>query len=302
MYDIIVIGAGPAGLTAALYGRRANKKVLVLEAKVYGGQIVNTNRIDNYPAMPGVSGFDFANNLYNQVIDMGAEIKFEKVIKIDLSIGKKVITDNNEYLGRSIILATGADKRTIGLENEGRLTGRGISYCATCDGNFFKDMDVAVYGGGDTALFDAMYLSDICKKVYLIHRRDKFRGNENMLNELKNKGNIEFVLNNKVTKLIGEDKLESIEVTNNDGTVNNISISCLFVAIGQVPETANFTNLIDLDEKGYAISNEDMKTKIPGIYVAGDMRKKYLRQLATAINDGAIAATQAINDMNNNII
>ncbi len=302
MYDIIVIGAGPAGLTAALYGRRANKKVLVLEAKVYGGQIVNTNRIDNYPAMPGVSGFDFANNLYNQVIDMGAEIKFEKVIKIDLSIGKKVITDNNEYLGRSIILATGADKRTIGLENEERLTGRGISYCATCDGNFFKDMDVAVYGGGDTALFDAMYLSDICKKVYLIHRRDKFRGNENMLNELKNKGNIEFVLNNKVTKLVGEDKLESIEVTNNDGTVNNISISCLFVAIGQVPETANFTNLIDLDEKGYAISNEDMKTKIPGIYVAGDMRKKYLRQLATAINDGAIAATQAINDMNNNII
>ncbi len=302
MYDIIVIGAGPAGLTAALYGRRANKKVLVLEAKVYGGQIVNTNRIDNYPAMPGVSGFDFANNLYNQVIDMGAEIKFEKVIKIDLSIGKKVITDNNEYLGRSIILATGADKRTIGLENEERLTGRGISYCATCDGNFFKDMDVAVYGGGDTALFDAMYLSDICKKVYLIHRRDKFRGNENMLNELKNKGNIEFVLNNKVTKLLGEDKLESIEVTNNDGTVNNISISCLFVAIGQVPETANFTNLIDLDEKGYAISNEDMKTKIPGIYVAGDMRKKYLRQLATAINDGAIAATQAINDMNNNII
>ena len=302
MYDIIVIGAGPAGLTAALYGRRANKKVLVLEAKVYGGQIVNTNRIDNYPAMPGVSGFDFANNLYNQVIDMGAEVKFEKVIKIDLSIGKKVITDNNEYLGRSIILATGADKRTIGLENEERLTGRGISYCATCDGNFFKDMDVAVYGGGDTALFDAMYLSDICKKVYLIHRRDKFRGNENMLNELKNKGNIEFVLNNKVTKLVGEDKLESIEVTNNDGTVNNISISCLFVAIGQVPETANFTNLIDLDEKGYAISNEDMKTKIPGIYVAGDMRKKYLRQLATAINDGAIAATQAINDMNNNII
>ena len=302
MYDIIVIGAGPAGLTAALYGRRANKKVLVLEAKVYGGQIVNTNRIDNYPAMPGVSGFDFANNLYNQVIDMGAEIKFEKAIKIDLSIGKKVITDNNEYLGRSIILATGADKRTIGLENEGRLTGRGISYCATCDGNFFKDMDVAVYGGGDTALFDAMYLSDICKKVYLIHRRDKFRGNENMLNELKNKGNIEFVLNNKVTKLVGKDKLESIEVTNNDGTVNNISISCLFVAIGQVPETANFTNLIDLDEKGYAISNEDMKTKIPGIYVAGDMRKKYLRQLATAINDGAIAATQAINDMNNNII
>lgn len=302
MYDIIVIGAGPAGLTAALYGRRANKKVLVLEAKVYGGQIVNTNRIDNYPAMPGVSGFDFANNLYNQVIDMGAEVKFEKVIKIDLSIGKKVITDNNEYLGRSIILATGADKRTIGLENEERLTGRGISYCATCDGNFFKDMDVAVYGGGDTALFDAMYLSDICNKVYLIHRRDKFRGNENMLNELKNKGNIEFVLNNKVTKLVGEDKLESIEVTNNDGTVNNISISCLFVAIGQVPETANFTNLIDLDEKGYAISNEDMKTKIPGIYVAGDMRKKYLRQLATAINDGAIAATQAINDMNNNII
>ena len=302
MYDIIIIGAGPAGLTAAIYGRRANKNVLVLEAKVYGGQIVNTNKIDNYPALPGISGFDFATNLYNQVINMGCDVKFEKVIKIDLNNNKKVITENNEYTGRSIILATGSDKRTIGLENEEKLVGKGISYCATCDGNFFKDMDVAIYGGGSTALDDALYLSNICKKVYLVHKREEFKGNESKLEELKNKENVTFILNSKVTKLIGEEKLESIEITDKDNTITTIDVSALFVDIGQVPETANFVNLIDLDEKGYAISGEDMKTKIPGIYVAGDMRKKSLRQLVTAVNDGAIAATQAINDMNNNII
>ena len=295
MYDIIVIGAGPAGLTAALYGRRANKKVLVLEAKVYGGQIVNTNRIDNYPAMPGVSGFDFANNLYNQVIDMGAEVKFEKVIKIDLSIGKKVITDNNEYLGRSIILATGADKRTIGLENEERLTGRGISYCATCDGNFFKDMDVAVYGGGDTALFDAMYLSDICKKVYLIHRRDTFKAEEQEVEEVKQKPNVEFIYNSNVVKLnTTNNLLSSIEVKNNDGNLREIEVSGIFIAVGRVPENQNFAKLINLDKLGYVIAGEDCHTNVEGIFVAGDNRVKKLRQLVTAASDGAIAATEAI--------
>jgi len=302
MYDIIIIGAGPAGLTAAIYASRANKNVLVLEAKVYGGQIVNTTKIDNYPALPGITGFDFATNLYNQVINMGVDVKFEKAIKIDLTDVKKVITESNTYTSRSIILATGADRRTMGLDNEEKLTGKGISYCATCDGNFFKDMDVAVYGGGNTALTDALYLSDICKKVYLIHRRSEFRGNETKVEELKKKENVTFILNSKVTKLIGEEKLQSIEITDNENVIKTIDISCLFVAIGQVPETANFTNLIETDDKGYAISDDDMKTKIPGIYVAGDMRKKNLRQLVTAVNDGAIAATEAINDMNNNII
>ena len=302
MYDIIIIGAGPAGLTAAIYGRRANKKVLVLEALTYGGQIVNTTVIDNYPALPHVTGFDFATNLYNQATELGAEIKFEKVINILVDNEKKVITDSNEYIGRAIIIATGADRRKLGLVNEDKFTGSGISYCATCDGNFFKDKEVAVNGGGNTALTDALYLADIASKVYLIHRRDEFRGSESLVNEVKRRNNIELVLNSKVTKLNGDNHLTSIEVTNNDGSTRDLPISCLFVAIGQVPVTENFVKLIDVDDNGYAIAGEDMKTKIPGVYVAGDVRKKSLRQLATAINDGAIAATEAIHDIQNNII
>ncbi len=302
MYDIIIIGAGPAGLTAAIYGRRANKKVLVLEALTYGGQIVNTTVIDNYPALPHVTGFDFATNLYNQAIELGAEIKFEKVINIIVDKDKKVITDSNEYTSRAIIIATGADRRKLGLENEDKFTGSGISYCATCDGNFFKEKEVAVNGGGNTALTDALYLADICSKVYLIHRRDEFRGSETLVNEVKKRNNIELVLNSKVTKLNGDNHLTSIEVTNNDGSTRELPISCLFVAIGQVPVTENFVKLIDVDDNGYAIAGEDMKTKVPGLYVAGDVRKKSLRQLATAISDGAIAATEAIHDIQNNII
>ena len=302
MYDIIIIGAGPAGLTAAIYGRRANKKVLVLEALTYGGQIVNTTVIDNYPALPHVTGFDFATNLYNQAIELGAEIKFEKVINIIVDKEKKVITDSNEYLARAIIIATGADRRKLGLVNEDKFTGSGISYCATCDGNFFKDKEVAVNGGGNTSLTDALYLSDIASKVYLIHRRDEFRGSESLVNEVKKRNNIELVLNSKVTKLNGDNHLTSIEVTNNDGSTRELPISCLFVAIGQVPVTENFVKLIDVDDNGYAIAGEDMKTKVAGLYVAGDVRKKSLRQLATAISDGAIAATEAIHDIQNNII
>jgi thioredoxin reductase (NADPH) len=302
MYDIIIIGAGPAGLTAAIYGRRANKKVLVLEALTYGGQIVNTTVIDNYPALPHVTGFDFATNLYNQAIELGAEVKFEKVINIIVDKEKKVITDSNEYTSRAIIIATGADRRKLGLEKEDKFTGSGISYCATCDGNFFKDKEVAVNGGGNTALTDALYLADICSKVYLIHRRDEFRGSETLVNEVKKRNNIELVLNSKVTKLNGDNHLTSIEVTNNDGSTRELPISCLFVAIGQVPVTENFVKLIDVDDNGYAIAGEDMKTKVAGLYVAGDVRKKSLRQLATAISDGAIAATEAIHDIQNNII
>ena len=302
MYDIIIIGAGPAGLTAAIYGRRANKKVLVLEALTYGGQIANTTVIDNYPALPHVSGFDFATNLYNQVIELGAEVKFERVININVDNEKKVITDSGEYTGRAIIIATGSDRRKLGLENEDRFTGSGISYCATCDGNFFKDKEVAVNGGGNTALTDALYLADICSKVYLIHRRDEFRGNEVLVDAIRKRDNIELILNSRVTKLNGDNHLTSITVTNNDGSEKELAVNCLFVAIGQVPVTENFVKLIDVDDNGYAIAGEDMKTRIPGVYVAGDVRKKTLRQLATAINDGAIAATQAIFDINNKVI
>jgi len=294
MYDIIIIGAGPSGMTAALYALRANKKVLVLEALTYGGQIINTLRIDNYPAAPHISGVDFATNLYNQIMEMGCEFKFEKVVDIK---DHTVITNENKYDGRAIIIATGATNKKLGLPLEDKFIGRGISYCATCDGNFYKGKVVAVNGGGNTAIEDAIYLSNICSKVYLIHRRDEFRASEVTVNELKEKENVEFVLNSQITSLVGNDKLEKI-IINNDCELN---VDGLFIAIGQVPETNNFTNILNLDDSGYVISN-DMKTDIPGLYVCGDVRSKSLRQLTTAISDGAIAATAAINDINNKII
>ncbi len=299
MYDIIIVGAGPAGLTAAIYGRRALKSVLVLEALSYGGQIINTLDIENYPAAAHISGFDFATNLYNQVKELGAEVKFEKVTNItDMGDIKKVATAKNEYETKTIILATGADNRKLGLDNEDSLIGKGISYCATCDGNFFKGKDVAVVGGGNTALEDTLYLTDLVNKVYLIHRRDEFRGDPTIVEKLKEKDNVEFVYNSNVTKLISNDKLEAIEVTNKDGSKKEISVSGLFVAIGKVPENENFKNLISLDDSGYIIASEDCHTNIEGIFVAGDNRVKELRQLVTATSDGAMAATEAVKYIN----
>lgn len=300
MYDIIIIGAGPAGMTAAIYGKRALKSVLILEAITYGGQIINTLDIENYPVEAHISGFDFATKLYNQVIDLGAEIKYEKVTEIiDKNEYKEVMTSKNTYQAKTIIIATGADNRKLGLENESDLIGKGISYCATCDGNFFKKKDVAVVGGGNTALEDALYLSSIANKVYLIHRRDQFRGDQSVVEKLKEQDNVEFVYNSNVTKLIADESLASIEVTNKDGSTKNIPVKGLFIAIGKVPENENFKNLINVDEAGYIIADESCHTNIPGIFVAGDTRNKELRQLVTATADGAIAATEAVKYLNN---
>ena len=300
MYDIIIVGAGPAGLTAAIYGRRASKKVLVLKAKSYGGQIINTLDIENYPAESHISGFDFATQLYNQAKDLGAEIIFEKVVEIKNEKEKEVITTKNKYLGKTIILATGSENRKLNLEKENDLVGKGISYCATCDGAFYKNKNVAVVGGGNTALEDALYLTDLANKVYLIHRRDEFRGEESTLNLLKMKDNIEFIYNSNVTKLNASEKLESIEVTNKDGSTKKIDVDGLFVAVGRIPENENFAKLINLDNSGYIIAGEDCNTNVPGIFVAGDNRTKEVRQLVTATSDGAIAATSAIKYINNN--
>ena len=293
MYDIIIVGAGPAGLTSALYARRAGKKVLVLEAKTYGGQIINTSSIENYPALPNVSGFDFATNLYNQVKDLGAEIKFETVIRIEED--KTVVTNKDKYQAKSNILATGAENRKLNLDKEAELVGKGVSYCATCDGNFYKDKIVAVNGGGNTALEDAIYLSNLAQKVYLIHRRDEFRGEQKYLEELKKKDNVEFILNANVIKLNGEDRLKSIDIKQND-EVKTIDIDGLFIAIGQEPKNEIFANLINLNN-GYIDSIDGVHTNVDGIYVAGDTRVKELRQLTTAVSDGAIAATTAIKEM-----
>ena len=285
MYDIIIVGAGPAGLTAAIYARRAQKKVLVLEAKSYGGQIINTLDIENYPVESHISGFDFATKLYNQVKDLNAEIKFEKVVEIkENEFEKEVITTKNSYHAKTVILSTGSENRKLGVDKEEEFIGKGVSYCATCDGAFYKKKMVAVVGGGNTALEDALYLSDIVEKVYLIHRKEK--------------ENVELIYNSTVTKLIGEERLEKIEVTNKDGSKKELEVSGLFVAVGRIPENENFRNLVDMDDDGYIIAKEDCKTNIPGIFVAGDNRTKSLRQLVTATSDGAIAATEAISYIN----
>ena len=295
MYDIIIIGAGPAGLTAALYARRAGKKVLVLEAKNYGGQIVNANLVENYPGIPQISGFDFATNLYNQVKKLNTEIKFETVTRIQED--KTVITNNNNYKAKAIILATGAENRKLNINKETEYIGKGVSYCATCDGNFYKNKIVAVVGGGNTALEDAIYLSNIAQKVYLIHRRDSFRGEATYLNEIKKKKNIEIILNSNIIELQGEDKLQSIIIKDNQDNTKTIDLNGLFIAVGQSPKNEIFANLIELDKAGYIISEDGVHTNIKGIYVAGDARIKQLRQLTTAVSDGSIAATMAIKEM-----
>ena len=300
MYDVIIIGAGPAGLTAAIYARRAEKKVLVLEAKSYGGQIINTLDIENYPAEEHISGFDFATKLYNQAKNLGAEIVFEKAVEIkDFKSYKEVITPKNTYQTKTIILATGSENRKLNIEKEEELIGKGISYCATCDGAFYKKKRVAVVGGGNTALEDALYLSNLVDTVFLIHRRDSFRGEEATLNQLKEKENVQMILNSNVVALNATDRLKSIEVEDLEGNRKTIEVDGLFVAVGRIPENENFRQIIQLDSAGYIEAGEDCHTNVEGIYAAGDNRVKEVRQLVTAASDGAIAATEAIKYINN---
>lgn len=295
MYDIIIVGAGTAGLSAAIYGVRAGKSVLILEANSYGGQIVNTPEVENYPGIEHISGFEFATNLYQQATKLGAVVKYEKVSKImDENEKKIVVAGNKKYECKSVILATGAKNRPLGVEREEELIGAGISYCATCDGAFFKNKNVGVVGGGNTALEDAAFLSNYCHTVFVIHRRDQFRGEEKLLAVLKEKKNVRFVLENTVVKLNGEEKLESIEIQNvKTEEVEEIKLDGLFVAIGQMPDNSAFAELVDIDSAGYIQATENCKTKSPGIFTAGDCRTKNVRQLTTAASDGAIAGLAA---------
>ena len=299
MYDVVIIGAGPAGLTASIYARRNNKKVLVLEGVSYGGQIINTPSIDNYPALKGISGFDYSVNLYNQSISFGTEYKTENVISIkDGNDYKEVTTNKNTYKTKTIIIATGAYNRLLGVDREKELTGKGVSYCATCDGNFFKGKEVAVVGGGNTAVEDAIYLTNIVSKVYIILRRDEFRADDRLVEELKNKENVEIIYNSQVVKLNGENSLESITIKDKDNNTKDLNVSCVFVCVGRIPQSDIFKGIIDLDEYGYIIAGEDCHTNKEGIFVCGDVRTKTLRQLVTATSDGAIAADEAIKYVN----
>ena len=300
MEDIIIIGGGPAGLTAAIYVQRSGKQCLVLEGGAYGGQIVNTPNVVNYPGIKSFAGADFAINLYNQAKDFGAKFKTAKVVGIEISDDTKIVkTNKGDFEAKAVIIATGASSRPLGVENENKFLGRGISYCATCDGAFYKGKDVAVVGGGNTAVEDALFLTNYCNKVYLIHRRNEFRAAETEVEKLKEKPNIEFILEANVTAIDGADKLEKIEVTKNDGNKIELMVSGLFVAVGQVPSNSAFANVIELDKFGYIIAGEDCKTNVPGIFAAGDCRTKTLRQLVTAEGDGAVSAIESMNYLRN---
>lgn len=318
MYDMIVIGAGTAGMSAAIYGRRAEKTVLMIEASMYGGQIINASEVENYPGIAKIAGYQFAMNLYEQASSLGAELVSKRVVGIeDCGAYKNVMVESEEkpeitgtkegnsiaYQAKTVIIATGARKRKLNVEAEQRLTGRGVSYCATCDGAFFKGKTVAVYGGGNTALGDAQYLADICKKVYLIHRREELRGSEIMVKRLQEKDNVELMLSTVITDIQGTDKLEVIKIARSDAqgngnpadlTENVLPIDGLFVAIGQEPANSEFADIIELDEQGYIRAGEDCKTNVPGIYAAGDCRAKQVRQLTTAAADGSVAAMAAV--------
>lgn len=300
MYDVIVIGAGTAGMTAGIYARRAGKTVLIIEKKNYGGQIINTPEVENYPGISKVSGFTFANNLYNQTRELGAEFKFEEVIKIQNNSGYKVVvTNKTKYQGKTVIIATGAKNRPLGVNNEDKLTGAGVSYCATCDGAFFRGKDVAVVGGGNTALEDALFLSDYCNLVYVVHRRNEFRGEKGLTDILKEKGNVKFVFDSVVKSIKGEQSVEGLEILNvKKNTLSEIKVQGAFIAIGQMPDNEKFSDMVELDGKGYIKADETCTTNTEGVFVAGDCRTKQVRQLTTATSDGAVAALAACSYIN----
>ena len=300
MFDLIIVGAGTAGLSAAIYGVRAGKSVLVLEGAAYGGQIINTPEIENYPGIKKISGFEFATNLYNQAKELGAEIRFEKVLSIQEKNGHKiVVTKDKEYEAKAVILATGAKNRNLGIEKEQELVGKGVSYCATCDGMFYRGKVVAVNGGGNTAVEDATFLSEYVEKVYVIHRRDSFRADKAEVDRLVARKNVELVLNSTIKALESDASgLTGILVVDKDGKERQIQVDGLFVAIGQAPDNEVFRNEVDLDGKGYISAGEDCSTKTAGIFTAGDCRTKAVRQLATAASDGAVAALAAVNYIN----
>lgn len=295
MYDILIVGGGTAGLTAAIYGRRAGKSVLVLEGGGLGGQITSSPLVENYPGLPSVSGADYAQALYGQATALGAEVKFGKVTATEKTDSGFVLTVRKKtYEGKALILCTGVKHRHLGLDREEALTGRGVSYCAVCDGAFFADQDVAVAGGGDSALQSALYLSAHCKTVYIIHRRQELRAESAHVRAMEGKENIVPLLGWTVTSLQGENSLTGLTLTSpQTGETKNLAVTGLFVAIGQEPDNGPFAQLADLDQYGYFAAGEDCLTKTPGVFVAGDCRTKSLRQLTTAAGDGSVAATAA---------
>lgn len=293
IYDIIIIGGGPAGLTAALYARRANKSVLIIEKSTYGGQITFSPKVENIPGFNVVSGNEFAEKLVEQVADQGAELEFCEVLSIEDGDIKTVRTDGEDFQAKAVIIATGAKHRRLNLEGEDKFIGDGISFCAVCDGAFYKDKTVGVVGGGNSALQEAILLSDLCKKVYVIQNLDRLTGESKLCEQLYAKQNVEIILSTIVSSYIGESQFEGVTVLSSTGEERRIELDGLFVAIGLIPQNSAFKNVLTLNDYGYAVSSEDCLTSSKGVFVAGDCRTKKIRQVATAMSDGAVAALAA---------
>lgn len=285
MYDIIIVGSGIAGMTAAIYGARAGKKVAIIEHSYYGGQIVTAPIVENYPGVSNVTGADLVNLIFLQMKSLNVDYINDKVVKVE---DHSVVTEKNSYSTKTIIVATGMTRRKLGLVNEDKFIGRGISYCATCDGNFYKDKTVAVVGGGNVALEDAIYLSGICKTVYLIHRKREFTGEKIYEEKLKSCDNVKIVMEEEVIGLEGDSELKGIQLKN-----QFIFVDGLFIAIGNIPNTDIISDLINCDSSGYVVSN-DTTTNVNSIFVAGDVRTKKVRQLITSAADGAEAIYNAL--------
>lgn len=297
-YDVIIIGCGPAGLTSAIYCLRANKKVLILEKESIGGQMSMSPLIENYPGYQNISGSELANNMYEQVINLGADIEIEEVKDIKVNDNKKkVITDSNEYVSNVVIIATGSKYRLLGLSNEEELIGKGIHFCTSCDGAFYKDKIVAVIGGGNSALINALALSDLCKKVYLIQKLDYLTAEDILIDRIKNKENVEIITGVNVKEIVGKNELEKI-IIEKDNILKDIIIDGMFISIGLIPETNIVKDILELNEYGYIKAN-DCLTDIPGVFVAGDCRDKLVKQITVAVSDGTSAAINAINYLNN---
>lgn len=300
MIDIIVIGGGAAGMTAALYAKRSGKSVKIFEKESFGGQIANSPKVENFPSIKEISGLELSNNMFEQIMDLGVEFECEDVLEV-----KKendcftVTTDYNTYLAKAVIIASGVKHRTMGIEREEELVGKGVSYCAVCDGAFYKGKDVAVIGDANTALQYTLMLSDICNKVYLCMLFDKFFADHTLVNRLNDRNNIIVTKEISLKEFLGKDELTGLKFEHTQ-TNEPFSINCdaVFIAIGQVPNNERYRNLVDIDERGYIVST-DTTTKTPGLYVAGDCRTKHVRQLTTAVGDGAIAAMNAVNYINN---
>ena len=292
MFDVVIIGSGPAGLTAAIYGRRAGLSVLVLEkAPMSGGQLINTYEVDNYPGLQGMTGFDMGMKFREHAESMEAEFAEGEVLEIRLhGETKEVVTKNHVYEARAIIIAAGATHSRLDVPGEEELRGRGVSYCATCDGAFFRDKITAVAGGGDVAVEDAIFLSRFCKKVYLIHRRDQLRAAEMLQQKLFALSNVEILWDSTVEKISGLEQVEHISIRNKQtGEESELKVDGVFIAVGIRPQSESYTSLVEMDEMGYLVAGEDCRTNVEGIFAAGDIRTKDLRQVVTAVADGANA-------------